>query len=116
MVDRRRWGVSRSRGRIVTPAPGVQLPAAPPKKRHARQRIAGRASQEQDCHSTASRSPVGERNNTQTAPRNNKTAQLTVADLAEAKRLPVEFLSGEVGLRDLPGGVGIPYHNAAGEE
>jgi hypothetical protein len=59
---------------------------------------------------------VGERNNTQTAPRNNKTAQLTVADLAEAKRLPVEFLSGEVGLRDLPGGVGIPYHNAAGEE
>jgi hypothetical protein len=58
---------------------------------------------------------VRERHNTP-APGNGKAPCLTVAALAEAKRLPVEFLSDEVGLRELPSGVGIPYHDATGEE
>jgi hypothetical protein len=41
---------------------------------------------------------------------------LTMAVLADAKRLPVEFLSG-LGLTDLPdGGVGIPYFDRTGVE
>jgi hypothetical protein len=40
--------------------------------------------------------------------------QITLAELAEDKRLPVEFLQS-LGLQDLPeGGVGIPYRDAAG--
>jgi hypothetical protein len=42
---------------------------------------------------------------------------LTLAELAAAKRLPVEFLEG-LGLKDLPGrqGVGIPYFGPAGAD
>jgi hypothetical protein len=41
---------------------------------------------------------------------------LTLAALAEAKRLPGDFLAS-LGLRDLPqGGVGIPYYGQTGEE
>src|SRR5262245_11433137 len=40
--------------------------------------------------------------------------KVTLAELAEHKRLPVEFLRS-LGLHDLPqGGVGIPYHRADG--
>src|SRR4051794_6462161 len=41
---------------------------------------------------------------------------VTLARLAEAKRLPVEFLH-RLGVKDLPGGgVGIPYLDETGEE
>ncbi len=48
-----------------------------------------------------------------------KTAQqngtITLADLAAAKGLSVQYLAGEIGLHDLPGGgVGIPYHDEDG--
>src|SRR5262249_46891155 len=43
-------------------------------------------------------------------------ARLTLAALAEAKRLPVDFLR-DLGLSDLPqGGIGIPYYGLTGEE
>jgi putative DNA primase/helicase len=54
------------------------------------------------------------KSNTGRAARNG--APLTVAALAAAKRLPGEFLIDEVGLRHLPGGVGIPYFGLEGEE
>jgi hypothetical protein len=43
------------------------------------------------------------------------TAPLTVADLAESKRLPVDFLRS-LGLRDAPEGVAIPYYAEDGAE
>jgi hypothetical protein len=59
---------------------------------------------------------VGSRNNTSAASGNGKAARLTVAALADAKRLPADFLTG-LGLRDLPErGVGIPYYDATGAE
>src|SRR5262245_47896355 len=46
----------------------------------------------------------------------SKNCHVTVAALAEAKRLPPDFLR-ELGLRDLGrGGVAIPYHEATGLE
>jgi hypothetical protein len=42
--------------------------------------------------------------------------RLTLAALAEAKRLPVEFLAGDrVGLHGLAAGVGIPYFDQTGD-
>jgi hypothetical protein len=56
------------------------------------------------------------RNNTSSAAGNGKAARLTVAVLANAKRLPADFLLG-LGLIDLPeGGVGIPYYDTTGVE
>ncbi|OAI39423.1 hypothetical protein AYO40_05790 [Planctomycetaceae bacterium SCGC AG-212-D15] len=47
---------------------------------------------------------------------NGKAARLCVADVAEAKRLPADFLAS-LGVHDLPGGgVGIPYYDPAGTE
>src|SRR5262245_60718777 len=61
-------------------------------------------------------SPVRGRNNTSSALGNGKSVRLTVAALADAKRLPADFLTG-LGLSDLPaGGVGIPYYDATGAE
>jgi hypothetical protein len=55
---------------------------------------------------------VGGKNNTPCAP--GGTA--TVAALAKAKRLPIDFLAG-LGLSDLPrGSVGIPYYDFTGAE
>jgi hypothetical protein len=43
--------------------------------------------------------------------------KLTLAALAEAKRLPAALLCDELGVHDLPGGgVGIPYYNFDGSE
>ncbi len=48
---------------------------------------------------------------------NTNGSAVSVAALATAKRLPVDFLRGDVGLADLPGGaVRIPYFDPAGEE
>ncbi len=59
-------------------------------------------------------SPVAGRNNTSSAAGNGRAARLTVAELANAKRLPADFLTG-LGLSDLPErGVGIPYYDATG--
>jgi hypothetical protein len=47
---------------------------------------------------------------------NSRAARLTVAALANAKRLPADFLT-RLGLSDLPeGSVGIPYYDATGAE
>src|SRR5262249_10224813 len=46
---------------------------------------------------------------------NGKSKALTVAALADAKRLPAQFLRN-LGLHDLPGeGVGVTYHDPTGE-
>ncbi|HBI41572.1 MAG TPA: hypothetical protein DDY78_01785 [Planctomycetales bacterium] len=52
-------------------------------------------------------------NKTNTTGRNGRP--LTVARLAEAKRLPLDFLAG-LGLKDGPRGVGIPYYGVTGED
>jgi hypothetical protein len=45
-----------------------------------------------------------------------QNGKATLASLAEAKGLPVEFLRDELGLHDLPGGgVGIPYYRLEGD-
>jgi len=49
-----------------------------------------------------------------TAGPNGAAARLTLAALAQAKRLPADFLR-KLGLSDLPeGGVGILYHDMTG--
>jgi hypothetical protein len=46
-----------------------------------------------------------------------KGRKLTLAALAEAKRLPLALLRDKLGVHDLPGGgVGIPYHDFDGSE
>jgi hypothetical protein len=46
----------------------------------------------------------------------NSSAELTLAQLGRAKRLPVAYLC-ELGLSDHPrGGIGIPYYDVTGEE
>jgi hypothetical protein len=54
---------------------------------------------------------------TSTSRSNTNGHALTLQALADAKRLPVEFVRDELGLRDLPtGGVGIPYLGPTGEQ
>src|SRR5262249_18232275 len=58
----------------------------------------------------------GRPTNSTAAHTNGKADRLTVAALADAKRLSPDFLTG-LGLTDLPkGGVGIPYYDATGTE